>query len=136
MKDIKKIKKDLGMILIGAIPFFGGLNYITEYTLREEYSRRFSVSTSLSRTLAISIAILDGAGAADASIGYYNRASMIFASSAILKTAAYAINTRIVRKSLTNEYEGMFPFGAVIKHWRHRDKDSNNGVLESMLDGA
>ena len=102
------------------------------YTLREESLREFSVSTSLSRTLAISTAVLDGAGVADASVGYYTRAAMMFASSALLKTAAYALNTYIIRESLVDEYEGSFPFGDMVKQWRQEVKERKESELELL----
>ncbi len=134
MKDIKKIKKDLGMSLIGAVPFLGTINYTVEYSLRGMYSAKSFVVTAISNPLTLSTAGLDGMGASEIIIGHYNSAAALFATSAVLKTAVYAINTHIIRERLKKEYKGFFPLGTIIKSWIN--KESSENALESMLDGA
>ncbi len=126
--------KDLGMITIGAIPLLGSINYSIEYALRETYSIKSFVSTTVSNAVAVSATMFDGVGAAAIAIGHPNYAATMLISSALLKTAAYISNTKKVRESLTEEYNGFFPFGTVIKSWIN--KESSENALESMLDSA
>ena len=124
-----KIPKDLGMIAIGAVPFLGSMNYAVEYALREIYSIKSFVSTTVSNAVAVSATMFDGVGAASIAIGHPNYAATMLVSSALLKTVAYISNTKKVRESLTKEYKGPFPLRALIK-LIHGEKDSN---LESVM---
>ncbi len=126
----------MGMILLGAVPFLGAANYVSEYFIRKNFSKDDSIIQLLephSRDITISTLLLDGFGTAAIITGEPGSALAAFSSSAIIRAYTYLMDNHLFRdKDSRLEYKGTFPLGGMIK--ASFQKDSK--MLESMVGAA